>query len=127
MDSETAEMHFKQIRAYGSPAITLTSILQAEWEALGWTFRSESDLLYFKSPRVQKEYGCHAFLEEATTLDSFAIRELEISALLSEKREELNKSFRVVAEDIINQYRLHLRRGLVPPETVTVSFDIQFQ
>jgi hypothetical protein len=95
-----------------------------------WLFDQTDIVTRFKSPRMKNLtplYSYEAGPNEEELLTEESLNKLEIQALLGEKYLSMKKSFEEVAQDILNQYRLHLERNQTPPDILTVSFDIHFE
>ena len=108
------------------------------FEALGWEFseyHSEKPdpgmtWIFFASPRMKKTIG-NSILCRAYELDSLTeqkIKEAEIDALLDEWKDDLQQQFYInIMEDMARQYKLLLMKGIEPPRSQKISFDVEFK
>lgn len=70
------------------------------------------------------EYGLHCNLEDVT---AHMIEEKEIDCVVAEWENNILDSFdKKVIQDLANQYKLLMKRGMEPPVKQTVSFEVSF-
>ena len=93
-------------------------------EAEGWKFTIGNGVVWFQSPRMKDSFGLNADLDKISISDIF---KRESQCVLLEWEEKILSDFdENVLQKLAEQYKILIDKGIEPPKTQRISFDINF-
>jgi hypothetical protein len=90
-------------------------------EGAGWEFHDSFGYaaIQFKSPRMKNRY-----ITEESSISVERWYELEIDSLVFEKNYYLAKVFNKAQQDLVNQYKILLKKNLPIGEKIKISIEV---
>ena len=92
-----------------------------KYQKLGWEFTDNGE--YFKSPRMYESW----WIDSIYKVEEKKLLEREVEAILCNIRLDLNHQFDKIVDDIVQQQKILIEKGMQPEKMINVSFKVNFK